>query len=464
MKIKNNILNSSKQLGLALLLLTLAFFTSCEDAYEIGPDDEITESNAITNLTEFTDGVIGVYAVIPGNSAITWNSWFADEVQLPESNNGSGVQVHTWSINTSEDTSAGIYSGYATVINRANRILEAGNSIAISTDEQAEFDKLRGELYAIRAWAHFKQMVYFSSSYTDESALAVPYLDYSVVLEQPARNTVGEVFAGIEADLTLAKDLIPTTFTENIFFTLDAVTALEARMALYRQDYPTAIAKSTLLIDSYTLTDDSNYTNMWNDNEDSEIIFKLAREVGGSAIGQFYTTVSGSLDWISSDKLYNSYDANDIRLGLIGATNRSINKYPGVAAQTGLNDLKEFRVAEQYLIRAEAYAQSTQLGLAAADYNALRTTRISSYTDESFTNVTDAMSKILDERFRELAFEGHRFLDLKRTGTDLVRDNSDCSILAADACSMLNSNYLFTLPIPQDEIFANSNMIQNDGY
>ncbi|QXP77793.1 RagB/SusD family nutrient uptake outer membrane protein [Winogradskyella sp. HaHa_3_26] len=307
-------------------------------------------------------------------------------------------------------------------------------------------------------------MVYFSSSYTDESALAVPYLDYSVVLEQPARNTVGEVFAGIEADLTLAKDLIPTTFTENIFFTLDAVTALEARMALYRQDYPTAIAKSTLLIDSYTLTDDSNYTNMWNDNEDSEIIFKLAREVGGSAIGQFYTTVSGSLDWISSDKLYNSYDANDIRLGLIGATNRSINKYPGVAAQTGLNDLKEFRVAEQYLIRAEAYAQSTQLGLAAADYNALRTTRISSYTDESFTNVSDAMSKILDERFRELAFEGHRFLDLKRTGTDLVRDNSDCSILAADACSMLNSNYLFTLPIPQDEIFANSNMIQNDGY
>ncbi|QXP77792.1 hypothetical protein [Winogradskyella sp. HaHa_3_26] len=125
MKIKNNILNSSKQLGLALLLLTLAFFTSCEDAYEIGPDDEITESNAITNLTEFTDGVIGVYAVIPGNSAITWNSWFADEVQLPESNNGSGVQVHTWSINTSEDTSAGIYSGYATVINRANRILRS---------------------------------------------------------------------------------------------------------------------------------------------------------------------------------------------------------------------------------------------------------------------------------------------------------------------------------------------------
>ncbi|RED43315.1 putative outer membrane starch-binding protein [Winogradskyella eximia] len=466
MKIKNNILGFSKKLGssLVLLMLSLSLFTSCEDAYNIGPDDEITESNAITSLTDFRDGVIGVYAFMPANSAISWNSWFTDELQLPSSNNGQGVQVHTWSITTSDATVLSLYNSYFSVINKANRILEAAGNFTVDAEDEAEFNRLKGELYAIRAWAHFKSLTYFSTSYTNDDALAVPYLDYVVVLEKPLRNTVGEVFQGIENDLTLAKDLIPATFNDNTFLSLDAITALEARMALYREDFPTAIAKSTILIDKYNLTDTASFPSIWTDNEDAENIFKLARVVGDDAIGQIYNANSALTYWLASEKLFNSYDANDIRLNLIDNTTRVINKYPGNVAAVGLNHIKEFRISEQYLIRAEAYARSTQLVLAADDYNELRMNRISGYTPESFSNVVVAMSSILDERYRELAFEGHRFLDLKRTGTDLVRENNDCSILNADACTLQNSSYLFTLPIPQDERFVNPDITQNPVY
>ena len=88
-----------------------------------------------------------------------------------------------------------------------------------------------------------------------------------------------------------------------------------------------------------------------------------------------------------------------------------------------------------------------------------------SYSEINDQNEKPFLDNILEERYRELAFEGHRFLDLKRTGNDVVRDDSDCSFLAANnACTLQNSNYLFTLPIPQSEIFVNPSLIQNPGY
>jgi hypothetical protein len=431
----------------------------------VDPDDEILESTAIVNLVDFRAAAIGVYATVPANGGVSWNSWFTDELQLPASNTGQGIQVHNWAIVSDDGTAGGLYSSYYTVINRANRVLRAADGVNLEEGEQAEFDKILGEMYALRAWCHFKELTYFSTSYTDSDALAVPYIDFVVVTEKPSRNTVGEVFSAIESDLSLAKGLIPSSFTDNIFFTLDAITALESRMALYREDFALAITKSSSLISNYNLTNASSYANIWTDSDESENIFNLARVIGDAAVGQIYNANSELILWLASDKLYNSFSAGDVRLDLIDETTRVINKYPGSAAQIGLNNIKEFRIAEQYLIRSEAYARSAQLSLAADDYNALRSNRIANYEPEVFANGSAALDNILEERYRELAFEGHRFLDLKRTGNDVVRDDSDCSFLAANnACTLQNSNYLFTLPIPQSEIFVNPSLIQNPGY
>lgn len=448
---------------LIALFIGLATLTSCEDAIYIGPQDEITESNAIENLEDLQSALIGVYSTMGANNDVYWNSLFTDELRLPSTNNGQGIQVHTWSINSGDNTAAALYGSYSTTINRANRVIEAISGITYSPDEQAEVDRINGELLAIRAWGHFKLLTYFGESYTDDSALGVPYIDYVVVLEKPARNTVGEVWNGILADLEAARQLIPNDSSDNIFFTDNAVTALEARIALYRGDNQTAITKSTQLISQYALATSANYANIWNDTNDQENIFKLARTVGDAAIGQIYSPTPQLIYWLASDKITAAYEAGDVRLNAftIPAT-QFIKKYPGDATAFGLNDVKVFRISEQYLIRAEAYAKTSQVPLAQADVNMLRSNR--GVADVTFSGQQDAVNKIMDERFREFAFEGHRYFDLRRNGFDVDRDGTDCDYLAADACSLSNSDYKFVLPIPQSEIFANPNMEQNPGY
>ena len=94
---------------LVALFIGLATLTSCEDAIYIGPQDEITESNAIENLEDLQSALIGVYATMGANNDVYWNSLFTDELRLPSTNNGQGIQVHTWSINSGDNTAAGLY-------------------------------------------------------------------------------------------------------------------------------------------------------------------------------------------------------------------------------------------------------------------------------------------------------------------------------------------------------------------
>ena len=120
------------------------------------------------------------------------------------------------------------------------------------------------------------------------------------------------------------------------------------------------------------------------------------------------------------------------------------------------------RVSELYLIRAEARAEQDNLTGAAADYNTIRRQRITGYTDESFGSKAEAIMAILNERARELAFEGFRFFDLKRRGLSINRLASD--VQSNEWLNLPADNFRFLFPIPQRSILANPNMVQNPGY
>lgn len=118
-----------------------------------------------------------------------------------------------------------------------------------------------------------------------------------------------------------------------------------------------------------------------------------------------------------------------------------------------------------YLIRAKARVELdkfTGVNSAVSDVNALRAARITGYMDVVFASKAEAIDAILLERFKELAYEGHRFWDLKRRGLPVERLASDAptSIAAVVAAG----NFRFLLPIPQPEILANNLMEQNPGY
>lgn len=143
--------------------------------------------------------------------------------------------------------------------------------------------------------------------------------------------------------------------------------------------------------------------------------------------------------------------------------NVEVAKYPGIPDNAALNNVKVFRAAEMQLILAEALAKTNQLPLAADALNELRSERIQGYTDATFSSVDEIMDEILIERRRELGFEGHRWFDLKRNGLDLVRDSRDCTS-GAIPCTVESDDFRWLFPIPQAEIFANENIVQNPGY
>lgn len=148
----------------------------------------------------------------------------------------------------------------------------------------------------------------------------------------------------------------------------------------------------------------------------------------------------------------------------------AIRKYPGTTANGNLvNDIKICRLGEMYLIKAEAQVAANDLAGAAATIKTLRDARTNRVQPTpSYATATDAWKDILKERRIELAFEGFRFIDLKRLGTlaneGILRDPADCAINGA--CSMAVSDYRFALPIPLDESNPNPGILaqQNPGY
>jgi hypothetical protein len=186
----------------------------------------------------------------------------------------------------------------------------------------------------------------------------------------------------------------------------------------------------------------------------------------------------GTVTWRPSDKIWTAYDqVNDVRFASYfknepllapGRGTRLIYKYAGTAyatANENVANAKVFRTGEMYLIRAEARAEQnkyTGANSAEADINALRAARITGYVNVVFASKTDAINAVIDERFKELVYEGHRFWDLKRRGLPVVRLASDAPTL--NAATLPAGNFRFLLPIPDPEMKANNLMIQNPGY
>lgn len=456
----------------AILLMLSMVFTSCDDAYNIAPDDEILESNAITSVADLEKAILGVYATISGSNIVSYSSRFTDDLRLPADNRGQGVQVHTWNIIPDNGAVTGIWSNMYAVINRANRLLDVIDGVPANTDDEiATKERIKAECYAARALSHFDLLRFYGQSYTDGTKLGVPNVDYVVVFDQLSRNTVAENYTLIEQDLQTAADMLDVSFTDNTRFTLNAINALRARVALYKGDYAKAIEYSTSVIDSAPLATAAEYADIWTDASEAEVVFKLKRTNNDGFIGTLYQDTNGDIFFYMSDDLLGEFlgtSVNDprfaVNLDLPNSTSAEpvIGKYLGTEANPGLNDVKVFRSSEMYLIRAEAYANQDKLISAAADMDLLRTAR-ASFATPAYTTKQEAIDDIMSERRIELAFEGHRFFDLKRSNSGFDRSANDCAA-ASGACSITSSDHRWVLPIPQQEIFANDNIQQNPNY
>ena len=481
----------------ACLMLSIV---SCNDAIEIEQPGRLGAENAFQSVSDLSAGLLGAYNFLDTTNEIGLTAAMTDETFKGRDNGGQNNDEQNFNINSSNGYASGIWGSNYGAIGMANRVIQAAASID-ATEDQEEYDNILGQAHAIRAYAHFQILTYFSPDYTDDSALAGLLVTSPAedIFEARPRATNGEFYTAINADLAMATDLINAS--EGVtFMGADFVTALKARMAAYRGQYVMADGYAESLLADYSIADQTEYAAMFEDADFTEVIFSLERSIGDSYDGQgtegggwagslfafIDATASGGPFMEMSRSVYNILaGTTDVRLtrnlnvaeSTVDPTyqtnDNSINddvllvfKYPG-GTQPLLNDLKVFRASEMLFIRAEAAADAGDLATAATMLKELRDARYGAAQDvQVFANETEAFGAILDERRLELLFEGHRWVDLKRLGNRgnraIDRDAKECENLAG--CTLPNSDYRFTLPIPLSETTANSGVVQNRDY
>ena len=466
-------------LGLAIIsLLTLS---SCQDAFDIVDEDSLIQENAFRNVSDLESALFGTLDIF-GYEAIIDLSNMTDDTKVGNSSGGQKVDFHSWQLNAGTAEASTLWTSMYAPINRAVRLLEASEDVVPAEGEEALYNQIRGEANAIIAAGHYYLLAAISEQYTNDSP-GVPFVDFVAVPgDMPARNTFGEVVAGIKAQLDLAEARIPASQTSNIRFTQDFVTGMRAKVALLEGELQEAIDFSQELIDAYPLANQVQYADMFRDLDETEVIMKLDRVVGDFAIGGTWVfAASGDPFMEMSNTLYNELisQPDDVRLPTVvnvagTSPNNNIHligKYLGDSSNPFLNDIKLMRVSEMYLINAEAKAIDGDLEGAAEIIKDLRDARFGTDTDlPSYTGTQTAIVDILRERRLELAYEGHRYLDVKRlrtiTGSGFQRAPLDCGpdSNAVVPCVLQASDFRFTFPIPTSELNANINVPQNTGY
>jgi hypothetical protein len=446
---------------------------SCTDRVdEIRPVDVLDADVVFETVDDLEIGMNGVYDTYSANAIVSHSSIFTDDTRIGRDNGGQGITLHNWIVDPGSNAQ-GIWLNLYQTINRANRVLEAAEGIDPG-EERARYDVVRGEALAWRAYAHLMLTSFYAPSF-EPDALGVPYIRDVIVLEEPARNTVAEVFAEIKVDLNEAEALLPAD-GDVTRFNGDILNAVRARLALLERDFATAASLAQALVTKYPLANQTDLVNTFRDLGEEEIIFKLTKTINDGRIGGvWYFTGTGGAFFEMSRGFYESMDANDIRFQInVDQANSDnandlllIGKYLGKDGVQYLNDIKVFRSAEMQLILAEARAQTGDLPGAAAAIDALRDLRFGAdQPAPSYGSTEQALADIMNERRVELAYEGFRFIDLKRTRIQttqsLNRDARDCG--GGTPCDLDLADQRWGVPVPLAEINANNNMVQNPGY
>ena len=463
---------------------------SCKKLVEIKETDFIGGALALRTVKNNESLLIGAYAAFQTEMGIRLNGTFSDE--LKPGDFYASQSTHEWQFGIADigirDNYTAITSYYS-VIDRVNRVLEAlPNAVAEVPADNALRDKVKGEALFLRAYAHFELFRYYCKNY-NPTGLGMIYMEVPS-LEAKVRIPMGEYFTKLLADLAASKPLLVNDLTDVYRANRIAASGLQARVALYMSNWDDAITYSTEFINALPLATRAEFPGIWSDANKKESALKLSRN-NTNRVGSFYrglftknaagaTVAPASISWVPSSKLYDSYDkTNDIRFSsylidepilaaVAGKPTKIVAKYAGTGYTTNnenVADIKLLRTGEMYLIRAEARAEKntfTGANSAESDLNALRAARITGYTNVTLATKDAAITAIIQERFKELAFEGHRFWDLKRRGLPVER-------LDADAPSALGktlpaNNFRFVLPIPQSEKNANPQIQQNEGY
>lgn len=490
-----------KRVNILVGFYLLMGITSCNlDRY---PYDGIEMSTSLNTVKDATSFNRGLYSTLRDRlyKRLFYTDIQADFLNATYDYGNNYGDLHRWTFRSNTYELSYVWKDNYSAIRDINFYIEKAAAIVTEVEEEKVLLKqYNGVAHLLRAFYYHRLIQRFGKDYepsTASSDLGVPIvLKYDIFLK-PARNSVGEVYAQILKDIAVAKNDLadvkgnPMTQTLNI----DCVKALEARVLLDMHDWKGAKAVADELIASNTYPLISNaaaFKDMWVRDTGSEIIMQAfasqPSELGSSidVYLRYSTQPKRFIPWLIPQQwIVDLYESSDIRrdayleqknIRIQGKDFNGlylINKYPGnPELYTSVSNYQHkpimFRIAEMYLISAEAAAQlSGSEADALATLNSLRVSRgLNPLVNLSGSSLMD---KIKEERLRELLCEGTRIDDLKRWKMGFSRkpaQNNETIIRGEfyDAKVVQPDNPLFVWGIPSREIILNPKLVQNPGW
>lgn len=364
------------------------------------------------------------------------------------------------------------------IVNTANLVLE--NLEIIKGEDPALMNTLKGSALFYRAYALWFVAQLYAKPYTAATAAqdpGVPVRLTSDLNEVSSQGTVQGTYDSIISDLKTALELLPAMPSITSRPGKAAAYAMLARTYLSMEDYPNALINADASIKikrdllDYNNIAEVNIYGFFSSFQryNKEVLFQSVTVLNGILTPGIGFTSTAKID----PGLAASYANDDIRKAIFvkpnsgdhaGSFRFGGNYEPTFGTSVLFNGLA---VDEMYLTRAECYARTGNVTAAVEDLNDLLVTR---WKTGTYTNVSDqitadaALTKILEERRKELLMRGLRWTDLRRLNKDGARKKDLSRSLTINGVTTT-----FTLPandpryvllIPQN-VINNSTMAQN---
>jgi hypothetical protein len=458
-------INTVKAGWIVTAIAAIAINISCKKFVQVGPPStEVAAATVFADDNAATTAAISVYAQmgvsyldITSGGMTVYPALSADELVTTSSNtellsfqnnnviadNGIGIYTHFWK------------AAYQAIY-YANAVLDG---IASSkTITEAIRNQLSGEMLVIRALNYFYLVNLFGDVPLELST------DYKANSMMP-RTPAAEVYQQLTKDLIRAEGLLKENYPAALKARANKWTAaaLLARIYLYQQDWANAEKQASAVINSNAYTLETDLDNVFSKSS-GETIWQLGNDISNTAEAYEFVPYSpGDLpNYTFTPFLLAAFEPGDQRLSTWAGSNMvdtTLYYYPYKYKDNNYDPVTElyivFRLAEQYLIRAEVRAEQDNTDGAIEDLNVIRSR--AGLPGTAATGKDAVLSAIAHERQVELFCEwGHRWCDLKRTrkADEILGIEKGANWQPTDT----------VYPLPAIELKNNPFLIQNPGY
>lgn len=439
-----------------VIIMALSACSACKKMVGIDPPpNQLTPDKVFKDSSSIVAATANMYTLLGSADAnfLRNAGTYTDEL-VTTTITGTATEFSNGSLTVTNTSVLSIWQNLYATIYKANAIIEGlKTSTGISSSLK---NQCLGEAKFVRAYCLYLLV----NIYGDVPLVTTTDVTInSRIAKSPANSVMAQVIADLNDGAQLMADTYPFS-GEKVEANKWAAVALLAKAHLYVKDYANAELQASSVINSgnYTLLDDLN--SVFTANND-EAILQLWNATGATSL--CLVPASGVPSYQVSPQLLAAFEPDDLReTAWVNSTIVSSTTYyypykykqrSPVAGPTAEYSMY-LRLAEIYLVRAEARAQRQDLTSAAADLNTIRNR--AGLADTKAATQADLLSAIFHERQVELFYEGcNRFFDLKRSGTI-------GAVIQPLKPFWKPTAQLF--PIPQAEVLSDPNLIQNPGY